>query len=151
MWHWGCKAYQVCTNDESELTLTFCTSRPNFILNAFILDNLELFIFLLNLPVPWCAEGWGGHPSVQMMILGWPWPWSKYFYWPFQGELLLWIICVIYILCFSCFRVCSLLPCGHLLGRGWPLDSCLWCLIVFFHTFPCGILGQVWYNNFIQF
>ena len=32
--------------------------------------------------------------------------------------LLLLIICVIYILCLSCFRVCSLLPCGHLLGMG---------------------------------
>ena len=41
------------------------------------------------------------------------------------------IICVIYLLCLSCFRVCSLLPCGHLLGRGWSLGSCLWCLIVF--------------------
>ena len=28
-----------------------------------------------------------------------------------------------YVLCLSCFRVCSLLPCGHLLGKGWPLDS----------------------------
>ena len=26
-------------------------------------------------------------------------------------------ICVIYVLCLSCFRVCFLLPCGHLLGR----------------------------------
>ena len=23
--------------------------------------------------------------------------------------------------------------------------SCLWCLFVFFVTFPCGILGQVWF------
>ena len=30
----------------------------------------------------------------------------------------LWIICVIYVLCLPCFRVCSLLPCGHLLGKG---------------------------------
>ena len=27
--------------------------------------------------------------------------------------------------CFSCFCVCSLLPCGHLLGKSWPLGSCL--------------------------
>ena len=40
--------------------------------------------------------------------------------------LLLWIICVICVLCSSCFLLCSLLPCG-------------------FVTFPCGILGQVWY------
>ena len=46
--------------------------------------------------------------------------------------LLLWIICVIYVLCLSCFHVCLLLPCGHLLGRGWPI------VLV---TFLCGILG----------
>ena len=40
-------------------------------------------------------------------------------------------ICVIYVLCLSCFRVCSLLPCGHLLGKGWPLGSRLLCLFVF--------------------
>ena len=27
-------------------------------------------------------------------------------------------------------RVCLLMPCGHLLGRGWPLGSCLICLLV---------------------
>ena len=43
--------------------------------------------------------------------------------------VLLWIICV---LCFSCFRVCSLLPCGHLLGKGCPLGSCWWCLLLLF-------------------
>ena len=32
-----------------------------------------------------------------------------------KAVLLLLIICVIYILCMSCFRVCSLLPCGHCL------------------------------------
>ena len=50
------------------------------------------------------------------------------------------IICVIYVLCFSCFRVCSLLPYGHLLGKGWPLGSC--CIFV---TFSYGIRRQVWY------
>ena len=49
--------------------------------------------------------------------------------------LLLWIICVIYVLCLSCFHICSLLPCGHLPGKGWPLGSCLWCLSCFCH-FP---------------
>ena len=41
--------------------------------------------------------------------------------------LLLWIIFVFLL----CFRVCSLLPCGHLLGKGWPLGSRLRCLFVF--------------------
>ena len=57
-------------------------------------------------------------------------PSSKIFYWPFQGGTSfvdhLWVFCV---LCFSCFRVCLLLPCGHLLGWGWTLGSCWWCLL----------------------
>ena len=75
-----------------------------------------------------------------------PWnrfkPSSKYFTDRSKAVLLLWIICVIYVLYFSCVGVCSWLPCGHLLGNGWPLGSCLWYVFV---TFPCGILGQVWY------
>ena len=78
-----------------------------------------------------------------------PWNWLKppvkYFYLPFQRGTFLWIICVIYVLCLSCFRICSLVPCGHLLGKDWPLGSRLRCLTVFFVTFPCGILSQVWY------
>ena len=54
----------------------------------------------------------------------------KYFTDVSKAVLLLWIICVIYVLCLSCFRVCLLLPCGHLLGKGWRCDSCLWCSIV---------------------
>ena len=47
-------------------------------------------------------------------------------------------------MCFSCFRVCSLLPCGHLLGKGdfLALVGDVFCVFV---TFPFGILGQVWY------
>ena len=43
-----------------------------------------------------------------------------------------------------CFYVCSLLLCGHLLGKGWPLGSrCdVNCVCV---TFLCGILGEMWY------
>ena len=36
MWHWGCGPYQVCTNDESRLTLTYFMARSNLIPNAFI-------------------------------------------------------------------------------------------------------------------
>ena len=32
---------------------------------------------------------------------------------------------VIYILCLSCFRVCSLLHWDNLKGKGWPLGTCL--------------------------
>ena len=40
-------------------------------------------------------------------------------------------------LCMSCSF-------GHLLGKGWPLGSFVMFNCVFV-TFPCGILGQVWY------
>ena len=36
-------------------------------------------------------------------------------------------------------HVCLLIPCGHLLGKGWPLGSRLWCLIVplsLYHWYP---------------
>ena len=35
MYHWGLGAYQVCSNDESKLTLTYLTSRSNLLPNAF--------------------------------------------------------------------------------------------------------------------
>ena len=53
----------------------------------------------------------------------------KYFTGCSKAVLLLWIICVIFLLCLSCFDVCSLLPCGHMKGKGWPLGSCLLCLL----------------------
>ena len=59
-------------------------------------------------------------------------PSSKIFYWPFQGGTsfvdLLWFVlsCV----CYVFMRVCLYVLCGHLLGKGWPLGSRLWCLTV---------------------
>ena len=38
--------------------------------------------------------------------------------------------------------VCLYVPCGHLLGKGGPLGSRLWCPTV---SLSLGILGQVWY------
>ena len=35
-----------------------------------------------------------------------------------KGVFLLWIIFAIYVSSLSCCLVCSLLPCGHLLGKG---------------------------------
>ena len=55
----------------------------------------------------------------------------KYFYWPFQGGASFVDHLCFCVLCLSCFRVCSLLPCGHLLGKGWPLGYCWWCLLYF--------------------
>ena len=55
---------------------------------------------------------------------------SSGFYDHSKAVLLSWIICV---LCFSCFRVYSLLP-----GKDWPLGSSWWCLLYFCY-FP------IWY------
>ena len=73
-------------------------------------------------------------------------PSSKIFYWPFQGGTsFVDLLCFCSVLCWLCFvRVCLYLLCGHLLGKGWPLGSRLWCLLWVCH-FPIGILGQVWY------
>ena len=73
-------------------------------------------------------------------------PSSKIFYWPFQGGTsFVELLCFCSVLCLLCFvRVCLYVLSGHLLGKGWPLGSCLWCLLWVCH-FPIGILGQVWY------
>ena len=42
--------------------------------------------------------------------------------------------------CYAFVRVCLFVPCGHLLGKGLPLGSRLWCL-----TVSLSLLGQVWY------
>ena len=57
---------------------------------------------------------------------------------------LLWIISVIYVLCLSCFRVCSLMPCGHLKGKA-DLLALVCDVCCDFVTFPFGILREVWY------
>ena len=47
-------------------------------------------------------------------------------------------VCLVFLI----LNVCSLLPCGHLAEK--VLTSWL-LLVMFIVTFPCGILGQVWY------
>ena len=68
------------------------------------------------------------------------------FYWPFQGGTsFVDLLCFCSVLCLLCFvRVCLYVLRGHLLGKGWPLGSPLWCLLWVCH-FPIGVLGQVWY------
>ena len=34
MYHWGCEAYQVCSNDGPRLTLIYLLSRSNLLPNA---------------------------------------------------------------------------------------------------------------------
>ena len=49
-----------------------------------------------------------------------------------QTILLLWIfnVFVLSCVCYVFVRVCLYVLCGHLLGKGWPLGSRLWCLTV---------------------
>ena len=63
-----------------------------------------------------------------------------------KAVLLLWIfyVFVLSCVCYVFVRVCLYVLCCHLLGKGWPLGSRLWCLLWVCH-FPIGILGQVWY------
>ena len=53
-----------------------------------------------------------------------------------KAMLLLWILFAIYVSCLSCFPVCSLQPCGHLLGKGWPLGSLVCDIFLCFCHFP---------------
>ena len=46
IWHWGCGAYQVCSNDDPRLTLTYLKSRSNLLSNAFKWEIFEKLIFL---------------------------------------------------------------------------------------------------------
>ena len=53
---------------------------------------------------------------------------------------------IIYVLCLSCFLVCSLQPCVHLLDKGYNLLVLFYVMFsCVFATFSCGALGQVWY------
>ena len=84
--------------------------------------------------------------SVRLAPLNHFKPSSKIFYWPFQGgtsfvDLLFFVLSCV---CYVFVRVCLYVLCGHLLGKGWPLGSRLWCLLWVCH-FPIGILGQVQY------
>ena len=45
-------------------------------------------------------------------------------------------IFVTYVLCLSCFLVFLLQPCGHLLGKGWPLGLLVCEVLLCFCYFP---------------
>ena len=56
----------------------------------------------------------------------------KYFTDRSKAVLLLWIfyVFVLSCVCYVFVRGCLYVLCGHLLGKGWPLGSRLWCLTV---------------------
>ena len=89
-----------------------------------LIGHLEKFIFSSNLNI--CLQQNGHQIWHRETGLSPP---VKYFTDCSKAVLLLWIICVIYVLCLSYFCICSLLHFNHLLWNG--LTSCLWNLIVF--------------------
>ena len=63
-----------------------------------------------------------------------------------KAVLLLWIFYVfLSCVCYVFVRVCLYVPCGHLLGKGWPLGFSFMVSNCGFFYFPIGILGQLWY------
>ena len=59
----------------------------------------------------------------------------------------------LYCFCYAFVRVCLLMPCGHLLGKGWHLGSRLWCLIMKLllpHLYPWVRCGA-WFYRFLIF
>ena len=112
-------------------TLGFYPYRFYYIYRNIISMNAS---FNPNLPSEDFSMTWNGQ---QTVVFG---------YWPFQGGTsFVDLLCFCSVLCLLCFvRVCLYVLCGHLLGKGWPLGSRLWCILWVCH-FPIGILGQVWY------
>ena len=62
-------------------------------------------------------------------------------YWPFQGHASF-MDPFCYVSCLSCFIVCSLQPCGHLMRNGWPLGSLVCDVFLCFCHFPMWCSGS---------
>ena len=73
-------------------------------------------------------------------------PYSKIFFLTvprqcfFCGSFMSFLSCI----CYAFVRFCLLMPCGHLLGKGWPLGFRLWCLIVKLS------LNSHWYMSWVD-
>ena len=75
-------------------------------------------------------------------------------WWSLFCQISPWIMLCFFLscVCYAFVSVCLYVPCGHLLGKGWPLGSRLWCPTVFV-TFPlvswvrCG----TWLYRFLIF
>ena len=92
-----------------------------------------------NIYVSWSTS----KPKVRLTSWNQFKPSRKIFYLPLQGGASFVDHLCFCVSCFSCFRVCSMLPCGHMRGKGWPLGSC-WLFIVFlllFHVVSCARCG----------
>ena len=122
----------------------------------WIKTKVEIILSLFCINLRWTSSSYYSGNwtwNLDLCVLNWRLaplnrfkPSSKIFYWPFQGGTsFVDLLCFCSVLCLLCFvRVCLYVLRGHLLGKGWPLGSRLWCILWVCH-FPIGILGQVWY------
>ena len=117
---------------------------------SFICCWVLIFAYLLCIPWficsgRWCIEKLGAFHANQISMCfdphlnkGWGWrcetglsPPIKYFTDRskavlFCGSFMFFLTCV----CYTFVRVCLFVPCGHLLGNGWPIGTRLWCITV---------------------
>ena len=56
MYHWGCWAYQVCSNNDPRLTLTYLTSRSNLRPSAFFIFFQQIIYCKLEDFIPFLEE-----------------------------------------------------------------------------------------------
>ena len=71
-------------------------------------------------------------PELRVRLVVWNRfkPSNKIIFWPFQGGTSFVDHFFLYCVCYAFVRVCLFVPCGHLLGKGWPLGCRLLCLTV---------------------
>ena len=118
-----------CCQAQRDLHVGFLMLRYSVLFTVESLSLLYLiFISWFIFSKRWCIDKLGVYHANQTSIFldphlneGWGWR--------VMTIPRLWIIYV-FLFCYAFVRVCLLMPSGHLLGKGWPLGSCLWCLIV---------------------
>ena len=139
-------------------TWVFFGSGVDFMYFLVIVFALSPFCDLFCVFLGWSVGGLGvfhaGRASVCLgPHLGWGavlapqnrfGPSSKIFLLTVPRRYFFCVSFVFFVLCLLCFCVCSLLPCGRMLGWGDLLTHVgdVYCIFV---DFPCGIQGQVWY------
>ena len=75
--------------------------------------------------------------------------------WAWKKLYLLRFFCLVFAMHLCASVMCYVyVPCGHLLGKGWPLGSRLWCLTVSLslsHWYPGSIRCGIWLYWFLIF
>ena len=130
---------------------------------AMLCGSYFLFISWFICSWRWCIDKLGFFRANQISMCldphlnkGWGWRRKtglnhpvKYFTDRSKAVLFLWIFflsCV----CYVFVRVCLFVPCGHLLGKGWPLGYRLWCITLSLslsHWYPVSGVELDWIES----